>query len=249
MTDSTESLIVDEELAGLAWPGADPIGKRLYYMDGEVEAVVVGVVEHMRMTDFGSESREAIFLPEGAQWPGRASTFALRTALPPETLIPSVRRALQAIHPTLVPYKVQKLSDRVALSMAPTRLMLMAMFAFAAMAVLVAVMGLFGVIAFAVRTRTVELGIRMALGAEKRDIMSMVLRQGALLSAVGIVGGVVGALLLARFLESVVFGVSPNDPVVLASTALIVGLVSMLACYAPARWACRVDPVGALRPE
>lgn len=249
MTDSTESIIVDEELAGLAWPGDDPIGKRVFYRDGESEGVVVGVVQHMLMIDFGSESREALFLPQGAHWPGRASTFALRTALPPEALIPSVRQALQAIHPTLVPYKVQKLSDRVALSMAPTRLVVLAMFAFAAMAVLVAIMGLFGVISFAVRTRTMELGVRMALGAERRDIMSMVLRQGALLSAAGILGGVVGALLLARFLESVVFGVSPNDPVVLAATALIVGLVSMLACYVPARWACQVDPVGALRPE
>ena len=94
-----------------------------------------------------------------------------------------------------------------------------------------------------------ELGIRMALGAEKRDIMSMVLRQGALLSAAGILGGVVGALLLARFMESLVFGVSPNDPVILVATALMVGLIAMLACYIPARWACRVDPVGALRPE
>jgi predicted permease len=253
MTDSTESIIVDEEVAGLAWPGDDPIGKRLFYAgddaEGKPEGVVVGVVESMLMTDFGTAGREAIFMPEGAQWPGSASTFALRTALPPEALIPSVRQALQAIHPTLVPYKVQKLSDRVDLSMAPTRLVVMAMFAFAAMAVLVAIMGLFGVISFAVRTRTMELGIRMALGAERRDIMSMVMRQGALLSAAGILGGVVGALLLARFMESLVFGVSPNDPVVLAATALIVGLISMLACYFPARWACQVDPVGALRPD
>ncbi|MDP2957830.1 MAG: ADOP family duplicated permease [Longimicrobiales bacterium] len=249
MTDSTESIIVDQEVAGLAWPGDDPIGKRLFFAEGESEGVVVGVVESMRMTDFGTAGREAIFMPEGAQWPGSASTFALRTALPPEALIPSVRQALQAIHPTLVPYKVQKLSDRVDLSMAPTRLVVVAMFAFAAMAVLVAIVGLFGVISFAVRTRTMELGIRMALGAEKRDIMSMVMRQGALLSATGILGGVVGALLLARFMESLVFGVSPNDPAVLVATALIVGLISMAACYVPARWACQVDPVGALRPE
>ncbi len=249
MSDSTESIIVDEELAGLAWPGGDPIGKPLYYSEGESEGVVVGVVEHMLMTDFGNPGREAIFLPEGAHWPGRASTFALRTALPPETLTPAVRQALQAIHPTLVPYNVQKLSDRVALSVAPTRLVVIAMSAFAAMAVLVAVVGLFGVISNAVQTRTVELGIRMALGADKRDIMSMVLREGALLSAAGILGGVLGALLLARFLESLVFGVSPNDPAVLVATALMVGVISMLACYVPARWACQVDPVGALRPE
>jgi predicted permease len=249
MTDSTESIIVDEELAGLAWPGADPIGKRLFYLDGASEGVVVGVVEHMLMTDFGTAGREAVFVPEGSHWPGRASTFALGTALPAENLTPAVRQVIQAIHPTLVPYKIQKLSDRLALSMAPTRLVVIAMSVFAAMAVLVAIVGLFGVVSFAVRTRTMELGIRMALGAEKQDIMSMVMRQGALLSAAGILGGVAGALLLARFMESLVFGVSPNDPVVLGATALFVGLISMLACYFPARWACQVDPMGALRPE
>lgn len=249
MTDSTESIIVDQKLAGIAWPGEDPVGERLFYLDGASEGVVVGVVEHMLMIDFGTESREAIFLPEGLWGPGAASSFALRTALPPEALMPSVRQALQAIHPTLVPYKVQKLSDRVSLSMAPTRFVVIAMSSFAAMAILVAMVGLFGVISYAVRTRTMELGIRMALGAEKRDIMSLVLRQGALLSIAGILGGIVGALVLARFIEAMVFGVSPNDPAVLAVTALVVGVVSVFACWAPARWACRVDPVRTLRPE
>jgi predicted permease len=249
MTDSTESIIVDQKLAAIAWPGGDPIGKRLIFNRGGGEGVVVGVVEHMLMVDFGTESREAIFLPEGAYGPWRAVSFALRTALPPETLAPSVRQVLQDIHPTLIPYKFQKLSDRVGLSVAPTRLVVMAMSAFAVLAVLVAIVGLFGVISHAVQTRTVEMGIRMALGAEGRDIMSMVLRQGALLSLLGIVGGVGGALILGRFMESMVFGVPPTDPAVLVATALAVGGVSVLACWVPARWACRVDPVASLRVE
>lgn len=249
MTDSTESIIVDTKLAGIAWPGGDPVGKRLFYMDGEYEGVVVGVVEHMLMRDFGTESREAIFMPEGRLRPGAASSFALRTAMPPESLVPEIRQVLQGIHPTLVPYKVQKLSDRVDLSMAPTRFVVIAMSAFAAIAILVAMMGLFGVISYAVRTRTMELGIRMALGAEQQDIVSLVLRHGGLLSLAGIGGGVIGALGLGRFMESMVFGVSPTDPAVLLGTALIVGLVSILACWAPAQWACRVDPARALRPE
>ena len=246
MQDSTESIIVDEKLAGIAWPEDDPLGKRLIFGGGSREGVVVGVVEHMLMKDLGVESREAIFMPAQGRQGLRAASFALRTALPSESLTPSIRQALQAIHPTLVPYKVQKLSDRVDRSLAPTRFVVIAMSTFAAIAVIVAMVGLFGVISYAVRTRTMELGIRMALGAERGDIMSMVLRQGTFLSAAGILGGIIGSVVLARFMRSFVLGVSPRDPAVLIITALIVGLISILACWAPARWACRVDPVRSL---
>jgi predicted permease len=246
MQDSTESIIVDEKLAGIAWPEEDPLGKRLIFSGGSREGVVVGVVEHMLMKDLGTESREAVYMPAQGRQGLRAASFALRTALPPESLTPSLRQALQAIHPTLVPYKVQKLSDRVALSLAPTRFVVIAMSTFAIIAVIVAMVGLFGVISYAVRTRTVELGIRMALGAEQGDIMSLVLWQGTFLSVAGILGGIIGSVVLARFMRSFVLGVSPTDPAVLIATALMVGLISVLACWAPARWACRVDPVRSL---
>ena len=246
MQDSTESIIVDEKLAGIAWPEGDPLGKRLIFGGGSREGVVVGVVEHMLMKDLGTESREAVFMPAQGRQGLRAASFALRTALPSESLTPSIRQALQAIHPTLVPYKVQKLSDRVDMSLAPTRFVVIAMSTFATIAVIVAMVGLFGVISYAVRTRTMELGIRMALGAEKGDIMSLVLRQGTFMSVAGILGGIIGSVILARFMRSFVLGVSPTDPAVLIATALIVGLISILACWAPARWACRVDPVRSL---
>ncbi len=249
MTDSTESIIVDEKLANNAWPDEDPIGKRVMYRYGASEGVVVGVVEHMLMRDFGVESFEAIHEPEGRYYVGSAGTFVVRSAIPPELLTPSIRQVLASINPTLVPYKVQRLADRVRVSMAPTRFVLFLMSSFAAIAVVVAVTGLFGVIAYAVQTRTAELGIRMALGAEKRDIMTMVLRQGATLTAIGILSGLVGALLLGRFMESLVFGVSPSDPIVLLATALVLVVVSILACYAPARWAYRLDPAQVLRAE
>jgi putative ABC transport system permease protein len=248
MTDSTESIIVDAKLAGLAWPDDDPIGKRVMIEDGS-QGIVVGVVEHMLMRDFGMESNEAIHQPEGWYYVGRAGTFVLRSAIPPETLTPSIRQVLASIHPTLVPYNVTKLSDRVRVSMAPTRFVLFLFGSFAVIAVLVAVTGLFGVIAYAVQTRTAELGIRMAIGAEKGQIMSMVLREGALVTGLGLLAGIIGALLLGRFMESMVFGVSPTDPVVLLVTALFLGTVSILACCAPARWASRLDPAQVLRTE
>lgn len=248
MTDSTESIIVDEKLARIAWPDEDPIGQRLRWrLSGE--GVVVGVVEHLLMRDFGVESIEAIHMPEGIFWPGRARFFAVRSRIPPQALIPSIRRVLRSVHPTLVPYNVTSLEDRVGQSMAPTRFVVFLMTSFAVIAILIAVTGLFGVIAYAVRSRTAELGIRMALGADRGRILSLVLRQGAGLTVVGIVAGVAGALLLSRFLQGMVFGISPTDPTILTGIALVLGLVSVLACYAPARWACRVDPVEALRAE
>jgi len=249
MTDSSESLIVDAKLAGLAWPNEDPIGKRLTFRNGTLQGVVVGVVDHMLMRDFGLEGFAAVHLPEGRYYRGRAGTFVVRSAVPPETLTPSIRRVLSSVHPTLVPYKVRRLSDRVRVSMAPTRFVLFLMGSFAAIAVVVAVTGLFGVIVYAVQTRSAELGIRMAMGAEKGRIMSMVLREGALLTAIGIGAGIIGALLLGRFMESMVFGVSPNDPLAMVVTALALAAVSILACCAPARWACRLDPAQVLRTE
>lgn len=244
--DTTSSIIVDEDVAGIAWPGQDPVGQRLYWRWGgnSAESVVVGVVEHMLQSDFGEDRWGAVFFPRGGQAiPGG---FAIRTALPAEEIAPSIRLALLEADPTFVPYDLQKLSDRVALSLAPTRFVVMTMTAFAVLALLVAVVGLFAVISYAVRTRTRELGIRMALGAGRQEIMAMVLRQGAFLSATGIVGGLIGALALGRFMESVVFGLSPTDPFALAATALVLAAVSLLACWAPARWACRVDPVRVL---
>jgi predicted permease len=247
-TDSTESVIVDEDVAGIAWPGEDPIGKRLLIWGG-FEGVVVGVVERMLMRDFGMLDLETIYLPVGNFWAPAAGTFVVRTGAHLETLLPSIRQALLSVHPTLVPYNVQMLADRVNVSMAPTRFLIFLMGSFAAIALLVAVTGLFGVIAYAVQTRTAELGTRMALGAEQGRIMSMVLCQGALLTGLGILTGIVGALFLARFIESVVFGVSPTDPIGLLVTAVALGAVSILACYAPARWACRLDPAQVLRTE
>jgi predicted permease len=251
--DRTSSIIVDENVANIAWPGQTPLGKRLHWRWGgnTDEGTVVGVVEHMLMTDIGSEYERwgAVFLPEGhfgGQW--IAGGFAVRTSLPADRIAPSIRRALLEVDPSFVPYDLQKLSDRVALSMAPTRFVVMTMTAFAVLALLVALVGLFGVISYTVRTRTTELGIRMALGAGRPEIMTMVLRQGAFLSAAGVVGGIVGALALGRFMRSMVFGLSATDPFVLAATALALAMVSLLASWAPARWACRVDPARVLDP-
>lgn len=242
-------VIVDQQLAELAWPGGDPIGKQLIFWRRAQEAVVVGVVENMLFRDFGMRSFEAIHVPESAVGPGAASTFVLRTRPGTTGLATSIRQAVQMVDPSLEPWQVRALSDRVKVSMGPTRFVLFLMGAFAVVALAVGVVGLFGVIAHTVRTRTAELGIRMALGAEGGRVLAMVLRQATVLTLIGVLAGTGATLALARFLRSVAIGVSPTDPMTLAATALTLAVVSILACAAPARWASKVDPVRALRGE
>ena len=241
--EGSSSIIVDEAIAQRAWPGEDPIGKRVYYLG---EGIVVGVVESMLMRDFGDEviSVGAIHRPELEV--GQVGTFVLRTTVDPASTIRAIRETVRATDPGLTPYRIQDLSTRIRVARAPTRFVLFAMGSFAVIALIVAIGGLFGVISYGVRTRTAEFGVRLALGAEKKAIVAMVLRQGAALALVGVVAGIGGTLLVSRVLASVLYEVSPTDPVLLGVTALILGITSVLACYAPARWASGLDPVRAL---
>jgi predicted permease len=247
--DSVVPVIVDAEAAQIAWPEDDPLGKHVFFWRSAQEGVVVGVVEKMMTRDFGISSFEALHVPETVFGVGAADSYVLRTPAVAGVPASSIRQAVQRVDPLLDPYKFRDLSDRVSLSMGPTRFVLFLMGAFGLIALAVAAIGLFGVIAFTVRARTAELGIRMALGAEKSKVLSMVLSQAGLLTLLGVAGGTVAALLLARFMTSVAYGVSPTEPVTLGIMALALGGISILACLAPARWACRVDPVQALRGE
>lgn len=244
-TGDVMSAVVDSKAAGIAWPGEDPIGKEVIFRRIQQRAVVVGVVEHMLMRDFGHVSYEAIFIPEG--WPGGARTFVLRTRPGAAGIDASIRRGVAAVDRSLDPYRIRRLSDRVSLSMGPARFVLFLMGFFAVVALVVAAVGLFGVIAYGVGARTAELGIRMALGASKGRILRMMLGRAGLLTLAGVAAGTVAALLLARFITVVAYGVSPAEPLTLGGMALALALVSMAACAAPARWACNVDPVRALR--
>ena len=243
MVEGSTSIIVDQAIAQRAWPGQDPIEKRLYYLG---EGIVVGVVESMLMRDFGNEviSVGAIHRPEFEV--GQVRTFVVRTATDPASTFGAIREAVGAVDPGLTPYRFQDLAARLSVSRAPTRFVLFAMGSFAVVALLVAIAGLFGVISYAVMTRTAEFGVRLALGAEKKTIRAMVLRQGAALALVGVLVGIGGTLLVSRVLSNVAYEVSPTDPFLLGATALVLGITSVLACYAPARWASGLDPVRAL---
>jgi len=238
----SDAAIVDEEIARRAWPDEDPIGKPIYI--GSMQRTVVGVVEPMLMRDYGNVRNATIYFPEWRV--GAAGTFVLRTEGGSGNLADRISRMVAAVDPGVKAHKLQSLSDRVAVARAPMRFLLLTAGFFAAAALAVAASGLFGVIAYTVRSRTTEMGIRIAVGAQPRDLVRMVLGQGIVLAIVGLVVGLAGTWMLSDALAAAAYEVSPRDPALLGATGAVLVVVTLLACLVPAWWATRVDPVEAL---
>ena len=173
----------------------------------------------------------------------------VRTNVPPMSLVPAVRRIVREVDPDLLLTRVAAMEDVVNDSMARARLMMLLMFVGAGTALLLGVIGIYGVLSYTVRQRTSELGVRIALGATPGHVVSMVVRQGALMSFAGIAIGLVAAFTLTRFLGSLLYEVSPSDPVAFTSMAVLLLVVALAASYLPARRAGRIDPVRALKGE
>jgi len=250
LSGKTASIVVDAELARKAWPGQDPIGRRVMWEEEVLgadrrEGRVIGVVEHQKKSNVGMQSREAIYFPRRVLLGGG---FVVR-ASNPQRLAGDVREMMRSMGPGLMPRQMATLSELLYRSMAPTRFVLAVMAAFAVIALVLAAVGLFGVISYAVRTRRGEIGMRMALGAERRGIMRMVVGQGIVLALAGILIGTLAAVALSRFMRGIVWGVSPTDPLVLLAMGALLAVVSAAASYWPARWASSVDPSLALRVE
>jgi putative ABC transport system permease protein len=182
-----------------------------------------------------------------AQFPAHTQTFVVRgDPLPSEAV---VRAAIQAVDGQQPIARIQPLDALVAASIARERFAMILFAVFSALAVLLAAIGIYGVMAYAVARRTSEIGIRVALGAQSADVLALVLRQGGQLVALGLVVGIAGALLLTRLLATMLFGIGPRDPATLIATGALLALVAGLACVIPARRATRVDPMTALRTE
>jgi predicted permease len=250
---------IDDVFARTWFPHENPIGKSVHLEQFNVQAEIVGVVSHMKQWGLGTDQKSAVeaqFYYPFMQMPEKLMPMAagavavvLRTAGDPGAIMSLVRRAVAQIDSREVIYGVQTLDEVLAGSFAARRLTMILLGIFAAFALVLSCVGIYGVISYLVGQRTHEIGVRMALGAQRKDVMRLVLGEGAKMALVGVAAGIAAALGLTRLMANELFGVSAQDPLTFASVAILLTLVALLACYLPARRAVRVDPMVALRHE
>jgi putative ABC transport system permease protein len=238
--------VLSQTLARRLFPDEDPLGKR--FSMGDRSATVIGVVNDIRYTGLDGEVEPAVYLSY-RQLPRAGMALLLRSAVEPASLAPGLRSAVHEVDPALPVYDVMTMEERLSNSVAARRFNLLLLGGFAALALLLACVGVYGVISYVVTGRTQEVGIRMALGAQSADIVRLFIKQGMALVTLGVGIGLVGAYALTRVMSSLLFGVLANDARTFAGVTLLLSLVALLACYLPARRAARIDPLGALRHE
>jgi len=241
-------VIINETFARQHFPGEDPIGRTLVTGMAELPSRIVGVVADVRSTGLHTPPEADYFLP-ALQRPETFTNILVRTNVGPAAMAPAVREVLRSVDPDLPLLQPQALSTRVTATMADRRLALVLLAAFAALALVIASLGVYSVMAHLVAFRTSEIGIRMALGASPSTVMRMVLGQGRRLTLLGIALGIGGAFLVSRLMQQTLFEVSPADPVIYLAVAATLLIVSEFAAWLPARRATRIDPVIALRSE
>ena len=258
--DSQKVIIVDERLARKFWPGVSPIGRRMWRPGGPDDLIqpgantrwytVVGVVGSVKLRALvdPDERVGAYFFPY-QQDPRSSPTFVLRTAGEPSALVSALRKAIVEVDPGLPLHDVRTMQERIDESLIARKSPMLLAIAFGLVALFLAGVGIYGVLAYTVAQRTREIGIRMALGSTTERIFRLIAREGFMLLGIGFALGLAGTLALARYVESLLFGVRPVDPYVLAGVAGILALAAAIACVLPARRAARVDPVVALRQE
>jgi putative ABC transport system permease protein len=248
--DGQRVAIIDEKFANRFWPGDDPVGKRIKLGSSQQQPwiTIVGVVGHIKHYDLNTEGREQAYFPY-TQNTASSMFLAVRTSGDPTSMASSVRSAIWSIDSEQPVSQINAMESLVSNSVAQARFNTLLLGLFASIAMILAAVGVYGVMNYSVSQRTHEIGIRMALGAARRDILSLVLRQGITLAATGVGIGLAGAYLVTRLMESLLFGVSATDFTTFAGVALMLVLVAVLASYIPARRATRVDPIVALRYE
>ncbi len=249
--------VINQAMAETYWRGEDPLGKRLKLGNGRAGVgqrasktwiTIVGVIADARTESLANASVPQIYLSLYQETPKELAIF-LRGDLNASAIPEEVRAMVQSVDPELPVYGAQTLNDAVTASLEQRRFSMDIVAAFAVTALLLAALGIYGVISYIVNERTHEIGIRLALGAQPADILKMVLRQGLSLAIAGAAVGLLGALIVARLMAGLLYGVRPTDPLTFAGVALLLIGVALLACYIPARRAMRVDPMVALRYE
>jgi predicted permease len=250
----SRSVLIDEGLARQYWPGQNPVGKSIKmgtqdFSDKTSPAfTIVGVVAPVRAGSLDTAPEFRVYTLVN-QNPVSTMSFVVRTKIDPHNLAREVQNAIHAANPNVPVFNLTTMDDAIQSSQAPRRLAMLLLLAFSLAALLLATMGLYGVMSYLAAQRTNEIGIRMALGAEARDILRLILRYGTALILAGAAAGFVASVFLAQLMKNILYGVQPIDPLTFAASAAIIATAALLACYIPARRAIRVDPMVALRYE
>jgi predicted permease len=240
-------IIIDEKFAQRFWSNDDPVGKHLWFKPKE-RFTIVGVVGVVKQYGLETDGKIATYFPQ-QQNPGRDMFLVTRTSSDAAPLAAAITQEIHAVDPTVVVYGIRTMQDRLYDSLARQRFASTMLSAFAAFALLLAAVGLYGVMSYLVTQSTRDIGVRVALGARPGDIVRMVVRQGMELSAVGILAGLAGAAALTRVMSSLLFGVSATDLATFAAVPGLLAVVAFAATAIPALRATRVDPIVALREE
>jgi predicted permease len=253
------TVVVDETFAHRFWPNGTPVGHQVAIdsIPGSPQMprwrTVVGVVGHVKHYGLDTDGREQVYSPHAQPlydvFAPRDMTLVVSTALDAGIMTRAVRDQVSAMDKELALYNIATIDQLVSNSLGQQRLNLSLLVTFAALALALASVGVYGVLAYAVTQRTHEFGIRMALGATRADVLRQVLLEGGRVAALGLALGLMATLMLTRLMASLLFGVNPRDPLTLGVAAAILILIVLAACYIPARRATRVDPMVSLRYE
>jgi putative ABC transport system permease protein len=248
--DSQAVVIISEGMVGRYWPGEDPIGKSFIVSSfGNQPVTIVGVAGDVRTVGLETDPKPMIYVstPFAATW--NPMDLVFRTSGEPTAQVSAIKSTLGSIDPNIATYGVRTVDDLLSSSLGSRRFTMFLLGVFAAVALLLACVGLFSVMAYLVSQRTHEIGVRLALGARPGDVFRLVIGRGMSLASVGSALGIGGAWVIGRFLETMLYQIKPTDPITLASAPVLLLAVALVACYVPARRAMKVDPMVALRYE
>ena len=246
----TPVILIDEKLANRCFPGQDPIGQQLAdsaHQANSVKYTIVGLVRTVRHDDLASEPKLAELYFPISQKPELQMTILIRAKGDPQGLVSAVRETVQSVDPNLPVFNIRTLESQLSDELVTQRLSVVLVSLFSVLALLLAAVGLYGVLAYSIAQRTREIGIRIALGAESGSILSLVVRQGLIIVGIGLAVGILGSVILTRLIQSLLFGVSGTDPIAVLTAITVLGLAAFLACVLPALRAIRIDPMIALR--
>jgi putative ABC transport system permease protein len=245
--------LINNTMARDLWPNQDPIGKRIRFSGDDDNnkkpwRTIVGVVNDVSQYALDKKAPMQIYLPH-PQFPTSFNSIVVKANSPSAGMTNEIRKAILAVDKDQAVFNVTTLEQLTGQSILVRRFFMLLLTGFAAIALILATVGIYGVMSFVVTQRTQEIGIRMALGAQASDVMKMIVGNGMLLALIGISAGLAGAFMLTRLMSSLLFGVSATDALTFASVSAVLVAVVLLACYVPARRATRIDPLVALRNE